>query len=104
MRLRCSVAEAINKVRETKLDLFSEQMDSYVNSVLELFHFVVDASRHQQHVQDEGHARKRDLQCGQAGSRPSHWRGGRREGHHEVAALGRRHRFSECSSSASSRP
>ncbi len=42
MRLRCSVAEAIIKVRETKLDLFSEQMDSYVNSVLELFHFVVD--------------------------------------------------------------
>lgn len=37
-----SVADAINKVRETKLDLFSEQMDSYVNSVLELFHFVVD--------------------------------------------------------------
>ena len=36
------MAEAINKVRETKLDLFSEQMDSYVNSVLELFHFVVD--------------------------------------------------------------
>ena len=40
--LTSSVAEAINKVRETKLDLFSEQMDSYVNSVLELFHFVVD--------------------------------------------------------------
>ena len=34
------VAEAINKVRSSKLDLFSEAMDSYVNSVLELFNFV----------------------------------------------------------------
>ena len=38
--LRCSVADAINKVRASKLDLFSEAMDSYVNSVLELFNFV----------------------------------------------------------------
>ena len=36
------VADAINKVRESKLDLFSEAMDSYVNSVLELFNFVVN--------------------------------------------------------------
>ncbi|KNB46852.1 calcium/calmodulin protein kinase [Blastocystis sp. subtype 4] len=34
------VADAINKVRASKLDLFSEAMDSYVNSVLELFNFV----------------------------------------------------------------
>ena len=37
-----SVADAINKVRESKLDLFSEAMDSYVNSVLELSNFVVN--------------------------------------------------------------
>ena len=40
--ITCSVADAINKVRESKLDLFSEAMDSYVNSVLELFNFVVN--------------------------------------------------------------
>ena len=34
------MADAINKVRASKLDLFSEAMDSYVNSVLELFNFV----------------------------------------------------------------
>lgn len=37
-----SVADAINKVRAAKLDLFSESMDSYANSVLELFNFVVE--------------------------------------------------------------
>ena len=36
------MADAINKVREAKLDLFSESMDSYANSVLELFNFVVE--------------------------------------------------------------
>lgn len=35
-----SVSDAINSVRASKLDLFSESMDSYVNSVLELFNFV----------------------------------------------------------------
>lgn len=35
-----SVSDAINSVRASKLNLFSESMDSYVNSVLELFNFV----------------------------------------------------------------
>ena len=101
-------------MRETKLDLFSEQMDSYVNSVLELFHFVVDedegmvvarllllsrreqhrrqgerqcrASRHQQHVQNEGNVRKRDLQRCEARGRSSDGRGCGDQGDHQIAA------------------
>ena len=59
------MADAINKVRSSKLDLFSEAMDSYVNSVLELFNFVgaeeegrnsADFSRRRQHGRESERA------------------------------------------------